>query len=526
MVHRPRSKPLCAAVLLALGAGMLQGCAVGPDYHAPQMTVPDEFVAPARPASGESGDGIPVKADASPDAGQWWKALGDDTLDGLIDRAIKANPRLEIALTRVQAARQEESVVLGKALPSLGLSAGAARGTGSDLARGRADPTLVAAEDTGNFRHVTEIDGFDFNWELDVFGKYRRELEAAHYDEQAARAARNVVLTSLIADLVRAYVDLRSFQMQRAVLDQNIQLARQYVDFVDQRYQRGLTNGLDLTLAQRQSASLAAQRAPLTARVAAAQFTIAVLCGDFPENVDRELAQTRPVPQLPRQLSTGVPLDLLRRRPDIDEAERELAAANARIGVATADLFPRLAVSAGAGHQVQGWGVNPGMSSFIWSAGPSVSWSILDFGTLDALVNIADLKTHAMLMNYKQTVLTAVEEVDVAASSYAAEQDRLQNLGTALDASYRAVELASQRYERGLTDSLNIIDAQRQQFELEQQYVIAQQSAAEEFITLYKALGGGWERYQDLPPIRQPLPAVLAAVRRSLESDDSASPGK
>jgi outer membrane protein TolC len=190
------------------------------------------------------------------------------------------------------------------------------------------------------------------------------------------------------------------------------------------------------------------------------------------------------------------------------------------VGVATANLFPHFALTGGAGYQGQGLGVTPDMQSFIWSVGPSVNWSILDFGTLDALVNIADLNTHAMLMNYKRSVLNAVKEVDTAASSYAAQQDRLKNLHKALDASQQAVSIASQRFDRGLTDSLNVIDAQRQQFELEQQYVIAQQSAAEQFIVLYKALGGGWEQYQKIPPIRQPLPAVIAALRRSVETSD------
>jgi len=215
-----------------------------------------------------------------------------------------------------------------------------------------------------------------------------------------------------------------------------------------------------------------------------------------------------------------LPLDVIRRRPDIREAERQLAGATARIGVATADLFPRVAITAGAGVQGQGFGVTPVVTKDIWSAGLLATWPLLDFGTLDALVDVADLRTHEMLVNYKRTVLNAVQEVDNAINGYAAQQDRLRNLGDALSASQRAVSLATQRYDRGLTDYLNVVDAQRQEYDLAAQYASAQMTAAEQFVALYKGLGGGWEEYQSIPPIRQPQPAVVAAFRRVLAPED------
>jgi len=235
----------------------------------------------------------------------------------------------------------------------------------------------------------------------------------------------------------------------------------------------------------------------------------------------QELSAPGQIPQVPETLDTGVPLDLLRRRPDINEAERQLAGATARVGVATANLFPHFAITGSAGYQGQGLGVTPVQKSFIWSAGPSAMLPILDFGTLDALVNIADYNTHALLMNYKQTILSAVEQVDSAASTYAAQQDRLNNLRMALDASQQSVSLASQRFDRGLIDSLNVIDAQRQEFLLEQEYVVAQQTAADQLIALFNALGGGWEDYQKLPNIRRPLPAVIAALVRSAKPNSA-----
>lgn len=498
---------------VVLGAG-LAGCAVGPDYHTPQMKLPDGFVAASgtKGATGAGHDAV--------DPAKWWHALNDAKLDSLIDRAIQANPSLEIALTRLQEARTFETVVAGRALPDLEASAGAGRGTGTNLARGRISPPLNAASNTAGLEHITSIAGFDAAWEIDLFGKYRREIEAARYDTQAFAAARSAVLVTVVADVVRGYMDMRGLQTQQAVLGQNMRSAQKSLDLVQARFDRGITNELDVTLARRQLATLQAQVAPLAAQISAAQYAIAALLGQFPEEIVKELAKPELIPQVPDQIDAGLPLDLIRRRPDVLEAERLLAGATARIGVATANLFPQLALTAGAGQQAQGLGVAPASNRFIWSAGAAAFWPLLDFGTLDALVNVADLRTHESLINYKQTVLRAVQEVNSAMSGYSAQQDRLRNLGEALAASQRAVSLASQRYDRGLTDFLNVVDAERQQYDLEQQYATAQVAVGEQFVALYKGLGGGWEQYQSIPPIRQPQPAIVAAFRRLLNPED------
>ncbi|MGB9152446.1 MAG: efflux transporter outer membrane subunit [Alphaproteobacteria bacterium] len=499
-------------LLGALTCFCLTGCAVGPDYHPPETRMPDGFIA--------ASDVSTMPDQPVIDAAKWWQSLNDAELNSLIDRAIKGNQDIEIALNRMQEARIQETVVMGDALPQAEFSLGGGAGTGSDLARGRASGPLVSAENSGHLPQVTQIAGFDAAWELDLFGKYRREMEAAEYNTEAATAARNSVLISVIADTARAYADMRALQMQLVVLQKNESTLRDYLKLTQERFDRGITNELDFALAQRQLASLEAEKAPLISQIHAAQYVIAVLLGQFPEATAKELEKPGMVPQLPEKVVAGVPLDLLRRRPDIQEAERDVAGATARIGVAEADLFPHVSLTGGAG--LEGYGVSSGLNpmSFIWSVGPSVNWSLLDFGTLDALVDIADLRTKEMLAQYKQTVLSAVREVDTSIGSYAAQQDRLHNLGKALTASQRAVSLANQRYDRGLTDSLNVIDAERQEYALEEQYVSSQQTAAEQFIVLYKALGGGWEQYQSFPPIRQPQPAVLAAFTRLLSSHD------
>lgn len=500
---------VCAFAIVAA----LPGCAVGPNYRAPKMKMPDGFAA-------ASGAPAATPANAAVDLSRWWHSLNDAQLEALIDRAIQSNTSLEIALTRLQEARTFETVVAGHALPYLDAAAAVGRGTGSDLTRGRVAPPLTSASNTAGLQHINTVYGFDSAWEIDLFGRYRREAEAAHYDTQALAAARNAVLTAVVADVVRAYLNMRGLQTQQAILGQNVRSARKLLELMHARFDRGITNELDVTLARRQLATLQAKVAPLASRISAAQYAIAGLLGQFPEDLAKELAKPELIPQIPDQVDAGLPLDLIRRRPDVIEAERLLAEATARIGVATAGLFPSLFISGGAGRQVQGLGVTPQVDKFIWSAGAGAIFPLLDFGTLDALVNIADLRTHELLINYKRTVLLAVQEVDTAMSGYNSQQDRLRNLGEALAASQRALSLATQRYDRGLTDFLNVVDAEREQYDLEEQYATAQVVVGEQFVALYKGLGGGWEQYQSIPPIRQPQPAIIAAFRRVLAPED------
>jgi outer membrane protein TolC len=208
----------------------------------------------------------------------------------------------------------------------------------------------------------------------------------------------------------------------------------------------------------------------------------------------------------------------LQRRADIQDAEFELGAATARTGSAIADLFPSVALTSAVGgqggvHAAAGTSLTP--ITFIGGIGPALYWPVLDFGTLDARIEVADYRTREALLRYKANVLGAVQEVDQAISGYNTERSRLNNLASARSAAIDAVKLASERYERGLTDFLNVLDAERQQFELEAQYVVSERMAGVQLVALYKALGGGWERYQAVPLIRRPEPAIAAMARES-----------
>jgi len=516
LVAAIRANPYWRRIGAAFAAASLaSSCAVGPNYHRPDAHIPANYAVQAtRPVTAESktaSDGA-----AAVDYGSWWHAFHDKELESLIDRAIKANPDIQIALDHLQAARTFEIAIVGAALPDAEGSAGVGRGTGSDLTRGRAAQNLRSADTTSGLQHINVLAGFDSTWELDLFGKYRREILAAKADYRATVAQRNAVLVSVIADVARAYVDLRGFQMRAAVLHSAMGVLQESARIVNERYQRGITNELDVTLANRELAVLQSQVAPVDSQVSAAEYTIATLLGQYPEDLLAELQPAAMIPAAPAVAQTGLPVELLRRRPEILQAEQELAGATARIGVATANLFPQVGITAAIGYQRQGLGASPVVGQHIWSAGAGAVWPLLDFGALDAQVEIANLRTKALLVSYRRTIQDAVKDVDTTWNSYGAQQQRLGKLGDALVASQRAVTLASERYERGLTDFLNVVDAQRQEYDIEEQYTDAQVGTDEQFIALYRSLGGGWENYQNLPPAYFPKPAVVAEFLRVL----------
>jgi NodT family efflux transporter outer membrane factor (OMF) lipoprotein len=501
-----RLSPLAVAIALA-------GCAVGPDYQTPSALLPSQYLAQARETPPQSTN--PESADLT----QWWRTLHDRELDSLVARARESNLDIAIALDRLQAARMQVAVAVSDALPVASGTGGGGVGTGTDETKGRVSGPLRAGNNAQNLRKISETGGFDASWELDLFGKFRREIEAETADAEALRDAHDWLIVTVVADVARVYLDMRAQQRQLVVLGQNIVAARGSLDLAQGRFDRGLTNELDVSLAQRQLATLQADQAPLLAQIDASRHAIALLLGLFPEDLAKELAKAGPLPVLPAKIPVGQPGDLLRRRPDIREAERRLAAANARIGVATADLFPTLVISGAGGAQGGPRSSSAIPITLIGSIGPSLYWPLLDFGALDAQIEIATLQTHAALVAYKQAILTAVRQVDDAIASYRAQQQRLKSLDRALAAARQATQIATERYDRGLTDFLNVLDAERQEFDLEARHVATRQTAADDLVALYKALGGGWSLDEVIPPVRTPLPAALAAAKRVLAPD-------
>jgi NodT family efflux transporter outer membrane factor (OMF) lipoprotein len=488
-------------------AGALAGCAVGPDYFTPDAAIPVSFVTP--PAGKE-----PASGGASPELWQWWRTLHDAKLNNLIDRAIANNLDLKIALDRLQQARLQLIVVGGQAFPQVNGGVGGGAGTGQDETKGRAPQALTSGNNRTNLNSVNWIGGLDAEWEIDVFGKIARRVEEQVYTAEALKEARDWVYVVIAADTARLYFDLRARQERLQILYRDIEAARKVLDLAQTRLDRGLTNELDVLLAKRQVETLQADVEPLKALIAANGYAIAVLIGEYPETIDRDLRRPGAIPRLPARVPVGLPVDLLRRRPDILEAERFLAAAVADIGARTADLFPSLLLTAGAGAQA---GPRIGSAvpiTWITSVGPSLGAPILDFGALDAKIEIADYRAHELAVVYKQTILAAVQQVDEANAAYLGFRHSVRSLDLALDAARQATRVATERYDRGLTDFLNVLDAERQQFALEQQRAEVIRLEGDSFVALYKALGGGWPPDEIIPPVRHPDPAVIAAVKR------------
>ena len=493
-------------VCLFACAGALAGCALGPEYLTPDAALPVNFVVP--PAGNE-----PRSGGASPDLWQWWRTLHDPQLNRLIDLTMENNLDLKIALDRLQQARLQLIVIGAQAVPQLNGSAGGGVGTGTDQTKGRAAEALRNGDNGVGLRSVTAVGGLDAEWEIDLFGKIASRVQSQVYTAEALKEARDWVYVVMVADVARLYFDLRARQERLQILYREIEASRKVVDLTQTRLDRGLTNELDVLLAKRELETLQADVEPLKALIEANGFAIAVLLGEYPEAISRDLRRSGAVPRLPPRAPVGIPVDLLRRRPDIREAERYVAAAVADIDARTADLFPSVALTAGGGAQT---GPKSGSTipiTWIGSVGPALDAPILDFGALDAKIEIADYHAHELAAAYKQNILIAVQQVDEANTAYQAFRQSIRSLDTALDAARQATKVATERYDRGLTDFLNVLDAERQQFALEQQRAEVVRLSGDSFVALYKALGGGWPPDEIIPSVRRPDPAVVAAVK-------------
>jgi NodT family efflux transporter outer membrane factor (OMF) lipoprotein len=508
-----RLMPLWHFVLAMTFALCVAGCAVGPDYASPEIKLPALFETWRSAESNQPG----IDRAQAANIVAWWKTLRDPELNSLIERAIPGNPDIEVALDRVQQAREHEIVVLGAALPNLGAGGSVARGSGTDSVKSpRIPASLDAGINTTGFQEVQGVAGFDAGWELDLVGKYRRALEAARYDTQAAVEARNAAVITVVAEVARNYVLLRGLQLRVTYVRENIARAERNVNLAVSRYNQGLTNQGDVLLARRELEALNSVLPSLNAAIFEAESQIALLLGTFSGDVIGELQHVRKLPQTPERLRAGRPIDLLRRRPDIRRVETQFAAATARIGVVAADLFPRVSVTAGLGVQGgrEAVGASPPVRGLIWSVGPGAYWPLLDFGRLDAVVDEAEFRARELFSEYRRIVIGAVEEVNTAIIRYQSDIETVRHLRKAVDASRSALEFQTGRYEQGISDFLNVLDALRQEYELEEQLVTAQISVALAYIALYKALGGGWELFENIPPIPVPEPAIAASVRR------------
>jgi NodT family efflux transporter outer membrane factor (OMF) lipoprotein len=509
---------------LIFAAALLVGCNAGPDYVRPKLSISSRFSRwPSfQPATSPSTK-TAVATQAAPviDLAHWWEPMQDPELNSLLARAVAGNLDVQVAIDRLQAARAQLAEFGARELPDLDLSGVAGQGAGSNISRGgQVNGPLAAAVNTSGLREVTQVLGVDTAFELDLFGNLRREQQAIAADAAAAAEVRDQVLVTLLGDVARNYIQLRTLQLRIQVAEEAIDAQRHAAKVEHERLNRGITNALDATLADREVETTEAVLPPLQAQLIASQRNLAVLLGEQPDALLDELELPSPLPRPPAIIDVGLPSELLLRRPDVRQAEALLIAANARLGVATASLYPRFFLTAAGGFQSQGFGRDPVSFRGIWEAAPTINWPLLDFGTIDANIQMQNQATRAQAANFQKVLFTAIEEVDNGLTTYDAERRRLDNLGRAVVDAQRAVDLATQRYDRGIIDYLNVLDAQRSLYMLRDQQSLSENAAVSDYIDVCQSLGGGWEGFPPPPPLKAPLPALLATVRDATGHSD------
>ncbi len=465
-----------------LTALLLTACAVGPDYRPPQ---PAPVV--ARNAN------TPEFAAHSPEA-LWWQEFGDAELDQLVHRALEANLDLRSAFDRVRAARAVFAERKFDYAPHVELQGAYSH---FDEQQPGFGPERINAESASL--------GFDAAWEIDLFGHVRRSVEAAGADWGAERANYQDAQVTVAAEVARNYFELRGAQKRLSVARENLNTEQQTLDLTQLLDETGRGSELDV---QRSRARLKATEAtipPLEAAEKQAGYRLAVLLGERPGALDDEL-KAADVATYAKALPIGDPSELLRRRPDVRAAERQLAAATARVGVATADLFPRVNVTGFVGF-LSGdvgrlFGTTSDNNAKAWAITPTVSWAAFDLGSVRARLRASEAQSDAAAANYEKVVLTALEDTENSFFGYSAAQTHLKSLTEQARASRRAAELADTQYREGVADFLVLLDAQRTQLDAEDAVAQAETAVNVAVVAIYKALGGVGQPLSDTAPAK------------------------
>lgn len=461
---------------------LLAGCAaVGPDYAGPPATPVEQVTSFPSAAAAEA-----VVVAREPPAA-WWRELADPQLDAIVDAALAANYDLRVAVANVEAARAALDEVRTRRRPRIDATASVEERRNASalipqLGGEEAQPTLSF----GSF-------GLDLSWELDLFGRIRRSVEAASAEIGSQEALRDGVVTSVLGRVARAYVDVRGAQTRLAVAERNVSVQRQTLELVSLLNREGAATELDLARARTQLLTSLATIPSLEAQRTSASNRLSTLTGRAPGAWDEALSKAATLPALPAFVALGQPADLLRRRPDVLAAERTLAAAAARIGIATADLFPTVTFGArvGVGAIPLSGLTSPGAPFF--GLGPAVSWNLFDREALYARIRQQDSAAAASMARYEAAVTTALEEVDSGLNAWLNERDRRAQLLAARDASRSAHQLAQLRYREGVEDFLTVLDAERSLLSVEDQLAQSEINLTQQLIAIYLALGGGWE---------------------------------
>lgn len=476
----------CARSSVLAISCVLSACAVGPDYRGPQTVTPDEWH--ALPETG-----VRPSSPDDPTLASWWTALNDPILDQLIERAIKENKNVKQAVARVTESRARRAASgFAPLLPTVDASAGASRTesdsrtSGTDGLGDDFDSSFSSSGDT------VYTGGLDARWEIDLFGGNRRTLEAMTAQLQASEADLRDVLVTLLGDVALGYVNVRTQQSRLSFAERNLEAQRSSFENVNFRAEAGLASTLELERAKTNYEQQRAQLPVLQSNLNQAMNRLAVLTGQPPGSLAELLEERRAVPSAPLDIAAGVPLDALRRRPDIRSAERRLAAQTAQVGVATAAMYPSLSLSGSISLQSLTGSdlISDGRQTD--RSGLSLSIPLFRGGALRQNLNAQNALLDQALATYELAVLTAYEEVENALSSWTNEQRRHEALVAAVESARRASELALLQYNSGLVDFETVLNADRTLISLEDSLASSDGEMTSNMIRLYKALGGGW----------------------------------
>lgn len=465
-------------LMLALA---LAGCTtVGPDYQVPAGSVVQRQAA--------QGAFLEAQQDVFKDeavSGHWWRLYNDPVLDGLVEKALSANTDLRVASANLERAEAAVRETQAQQQPTIGVNASPTFGHVSGLQELQPGVTPPS-----RWSYST---GASVSYQLDLFGQIRRATEAASGDAQAAQAAYDATRVTVAAETARAYANMCAAGMQLASAQHSVQVQKESLDAVSRLQRAGRGTTLDVTRARSQLEQLQANLPPFQAQQRTALYRLAALTGQTPSEVSPTLLQCATAPRLTQTIPVGDGAALLRRRPDIRQAERTLAASTARIGVATADLYPKitLGLSAASGGPAAMLGDS---GTFSWSVGPLISWTIPNTGAVQARIAEAEANTKAAVARFDATVLNALRETESALVVYARQLDRDAALRAARDQSAQAASQARQLFQYGKTDYLTVLDAERTLATNESALAASQAELSSDQIAVFLALGGGWEK--------------------------------
>jgi multidrug efflux system outer membrane protein len=471
-------------LLMALPVFLASGCAslpsVGPDYHAPAVRTQTQWAEPL--TGGETNSAAATAA--------WWKNFHDAELNSLIERGVSSNLDLRIAQARVREARAQYGAASADFWPTVDASSSYTR-----LRESQHQPLLGSLPVPAGIPFEDDYyqAGFDASWEIDVFGGKRRAFESARAQLSASEFDQRDVLVSLFGEVARNYVGLRGFQQRLAIANENIATQEKSLAITRNRFTNGLATDLDVQQATTVLANTRAQVPTLEGSIQTTIHGLEVLLGQPPGTLQTELCVASPIPAQSPQVPVGLPSELLLRRPDVRRTERQLAAATANIGVAKADLFPKFYLTSAAGLEsisASDWFTS---GARFWSVGPTVQWRIFDAGRIRANIKVQNARQEQALATYEQTTLTAFEEVENNLVLYAKEQVRRKSLADAVVASQKSLDTANKLYTSGLTDFLQVLDSERSLYQAQDSLIQSDQTVAQNLVSLYKSLGGGWD---------------------------------